>query len=194
MAKLAPFFLTGANAKIRLNGKTLAYCTNITYSVDIPHTVPILLGNYEATSIEPLSYKVTGAFAIIRYIKDVKGALEALGYKTPQNTQNTGNGVGEWGPDNIFLRNGIVSSDGQAHKALNPAELDSAVMFDIEIYQKLPGSRECAVARFRNCRIVKADFTLEKRTPAKQMFSFQAIYADEDTFLANISGQGQQFG
>lgn len=194
MAKLAPFFLTGANAKIKLNGKTLAYCTNVSYSIEVPHAAPTLLGNYEATSLEPLSYKVNGGFVVIRYVKDVKSVLESQGYKTPTNTVNTGNGIGEWGPDDIFRRNGIVSSDGQAHKSLDPSQLDSSVMFDIEIYQKVAGGGQCAVARFRNCRINKSHFTLEKKSPAVQSFAFQAIYADEDSFLANQSGQGQQFG
>lgn len=94
----------------------------------------------------------------------------------------------------MFARNGLGTTDGQAHRSLNPADFDEAVGFDIEIWQKLPGGRLCAVARLRNCRIELADFTLEKRGAAVQRFTFKAIYTDEDTFTADMSGRGQNFG
>jgi hypothetical protein len=194
MAKLAPFFLTGANAKIKLNGKTLAFVTDLSYSVEIPHAAPTLLGNYEPASLEPLAYKVLGSFNLIRYIDGVANDLKSRGYKIPHGVNDNGNGVGNWGPDGFLDRNGIFSSDGQANKALNPAEFDGAVRFDIEVWQKTPGGELCAVARFRDCRIVRTNFNISKKSPAMQSFSFQALYADEDSFLSNMSGEGQQFG
>ncbi len=199
MAKLAPFFLTGANAKIKLNGKTFAFVTDLSYAVEVPHASPTLLGNYEPTSLEPLAYKVKGAFTLLRYINGVAPALRDQGYKTPMGVNDQGNGVGAWGPGNndfndALARNGIGGNDGQAHRALNPADLDNSVRFDIEVYQKVAGGGLCAVARLKDCRINLANFTISKKTPAMQTFSFQAIYADEDSFVTSMSGEGQQFG
>ena len=63
-----------------------------------------------------------------------------------------------------------------------------------EIYQKIAGGGQCAVARLKDCRIVRANFTINKRSPALQSFAFQAIYADEDSFVTSMSGEGQQNG
>ena len=101
MAGLKPFFLTGANAKIQVNNRTLAYCNNLSYSVQVNHASPRVLGMYEPTSIEPLSYLVTGSFTVIRYTADVKGNV---GGKTPNGVFEGGNGIGNWGPDGLLKR------------------------------------------------------------------------------------------
>ena len=194
MAKLAPFFITGANAKVRLNNKTLAFCQDVAYTVRVPHADPTLLGMYEPANLEPLAYKVEGSFTVIRYAKDVAPTIRADGKKAPSGVADEGNGIGNWGPDDAFARNGLGTTDGQAHRGLNPADLEEGVGFDIQIYQKLPGGRQCAVARLRSCRIEMAAFSLDKRSPALQRFTFKAIYADEDSFTADQSGRGQQFG
>ena len=153
-----------------------------------------MLGNYEPTSLEPLSYKVSGAFTLIRYIDGVAKSLKDQGFKIPEGVNDKGNGVGNWGPNSFLDQNNIFSNNGQAQRALNPSELDGAVRFDIEIYQKIAGGGQCAVARLKDCRIVRANFTINKRSPALQSFAFQAIYADEDSFVTSMSGEGQQNG
>ena len=35
MAGIRPTFITGANAKVRVNDKTLAFCTDLSYSVQV---------------------------------------------------------------------------------------------------------------------------------------------------------------
>jgi hypothetical protein len=187
MTGVAPFFITGANAKIKLNGKTIAFCTDFSYSVEIAHASPVLLGNYEPANIEPLSYKVTGSFTVIRYIADLASAYKNAGYSIPHGVSDTGNGVGAWGSGGVSL------TDGQANKDLDPAALDSSVKFDIQVYQKLATGETYAVSQLRGVRITRADFAMMKRAPTTQRFNFTAIYADEDSFLANASGQGQQF-
>ncbi len=48
-----PFFLSGANAKILIGGKTVAYATDVTYSISVKHGAPRLLGKFEVESIQP---------------------------------------------------------------------------------------------------------------------------------------------
>lgn len=200
MAGIPPFFITGASAKIKLNGVTLAFCTDLSYSITVAHATPTVLGMYEAASIEPLSYKVSGALSVVRYANRVKEELEKLGYKTPNGVSPDGNGVGNWTPNNgsglsdVVKRLGAFGNDGRAHESFDPSKLENATFFDIEVYQKMPNGAELrGVAKIRNCRLVKADLIMSKKQPTMERFQFQAIYVDEDSFNADFSGDGQAF-
>ena len=193
MAGKQPFYLTGSNAKIRINNRTIAFCTDMSYTVTVNHEAPIVLGMYEGSSVEPLSYEVTGAFTIIKY---------TAGFKTdvanpPSTVNERGNGIGAWGPETLLkkLAGGldITGPDGRAYDSLNPRKLETAAGFEIEISQKINDVANRSVAKIRNCRITKADFRLSKNDVARQAFQFRALYVDEDTFLADFSGFGQQF-
>ena len=140
-----PFFLTGGNAKIKINGKVFAFCTDIAYSIDIQHQTPKILGMYEGSSVEPLGYTVNGSFTIIRYAKDANAALG--GGKPPGIAGNdAGNGVGNWGSTwgsgiggglKGALGNLGVGNDGRGQEALDPSRFANGTTFDIEIYQKV---------------------------------------------------------
>lgn len=192
MSGVQPFFITGANAKIVLNGKTLAFCTDVSYSVVVNTQTPKILGMYEGTSVEPLGYVVAGSFTVIRYAKDVKGQVNE-----PNGVTMAGNGIGNWGGqwDNtargFMARNGI-GDDGRPNENLNPSALANGTTFDIQIYQKIAND-SFGVANIRNVRITKADFSLSKKGVAVQRFEFSALYADEDSFVADFSGKGQHF-
>jgi hypothetical protein len=230
MSGIKPFFITGANAKIKVSGKTMAFCTDISYSVQVLTQTPKILGMYEGSSVEPLGYSVSGSFTIIRYAKDAKANIG--GSKHPFGVNDHGNGVGNWGGvwgnnvGDFFARNGI-GNDGRANEALDPSKFANGTTFDIEIYQKTPqqsganqgvdaivgraiqntidilgGGNNIAgnsagdtvgVAKIRNCRITQADFQMTKKGAATQRFNFTALYVDEDAFVADFSGQGQQF-
>lgn len=200
MAGLAPFFITGANAKIKLNGVTLAFCTNLSYNVIVNTAAPTTLGMYEAATLEPLSYKVTGSFGVVRYVNNVKDQLEQAGYKTPNGVAADGNGVGNMTNnkgDNIgaqILRSGTYGNDGRAQDNFDPSALQYGTYFDIEIYQKMPNDGEVrGVARLRNCRLTTLSGNLQKKAPLVEQFQFQALYFDGDSFIADFSGEGQQF-
>ena len=189
---MKPFFLTGANAKIKVNNLTLAYCTNLSYSVQVNHATPRVLGMYEPTSVEPLSYIVTGSFTVVRYVAEVKNNTKG---KKPKGVDEGGNGIGNWGPDGLSKRlaSGLSTkaTDGRAYDNLNPSKLDKATGFEIYVFQKLHDGDLQSVARIRDARITRADFNIGTRAPATQTFQFTAVYADEDSFLADFSGQGQ---
>lgn len=236
MSGLRPFFLTGGNAKIKLNGKTLAFCTDLSYSIQILTQTPKVLGMYEGSSVEPLGYTVSGSFTVVRYMKDIAGAV---GGSKPQGVaeNDAGNGAGNWGGvwggkfGDFLARNG-VGNDGRANEAMDPSKFASGTTFDIQVYQKVDtrGSGQVAqpgglqsllgglssilqggnnsnggggsgpnidfvgVANIRNCRITQADFSISKKGAAIQKFNFVALYVDEDSFVADFSGKGQQFG
>lgn len=209
MAGIRPTFLTGGNAKIKLNGKTLAFCTDLSYSIQVLTQTPKVLGMYEGSSVEPLGYSVSGSFTVVRYVKDIASAVK--GSKVPGLAQNdAGNGAGNWGSvwggtlGDLLNRNGI-GNDGRANEALDPSKFQNGTSFDIQVYQRVDtrtgpvGTNTEAsidsigVANIRNCRITQADFSLSKKGVAMQRFNFVALYVDEDSFTADFSGSGQQF-
>lgn len=196
---MKPFFITGANAKVRVNDVTMAFCTDVSYSVQVLTKVPKTLGTYEGTSVEPLGYNVSGSFTVIRYAKE---AQRVIGKDSaPSRTSVAGNGVGNWGTawGGSILANAGVGNDGRAHEALDPSKFATGTTFDIEISQMIsdnasPGNTtSIGVALIRGCRITQADFQMSKKGVATQRFSFVALYADEDSFVADFSGTGAQF-
>ena len=195
MANKKPFFITGATAKIALNGKTMAFATDISYSIAVKHASPRVLGRFEVEVHQPLSYDVSGSFTIIRYAKGLKSGLSG---HEPEGVNDSGNGVGNWKMPGTL--GGIAGAyglptagqfDGAAHEALDPARMYQSKMFDIDIYQKTDAG-ECHIARLKDCRITTADFNMSKKELAKERFNFVCRYAHEDTFLAGGSGVGQE--
>lgn len=142
MASTQPTFITGATAKVRLNGKTLAFCQDFSCSIQILTKTPKVLGKYEGDSVEPLGYMVSGSFTVIRYAKGIKKALGSSHFPTGLAENDAGNGVGNWGTawggklGDILSRNG-VGNDGRAHEALDPSKFSTGTTFDIQIYQKV---------------------------------------------------------
>ncbi len=195
MSGVKPFFITGANAKVKVNDKTLAFCTDLSYSVSILTQTPKILGMYEGSSVEPLGYTVSGSFTVIRYAKDAKSNVGVAPNGAAGN--DAGNGVGNWGSawggglGSFFARNG-VGNDGRANEAMDPSKFANSTTFDIQVYQKTQ-SGEIGVANIRNVRITQADFNLTKKGAAQQRFNFVALYVDEDSFTADFSGNGQHF-
>lgn len=200
MSGVGPFFITGANALVKLNGKTIAFCTDFSYSVAIAHQTPKVLGMYEGSSVEPLGYTVSGSFSVIRYAKGAEAAQGSNSLPNGVAANDAGNGVGNWGSvwgggalGNIPSIIGVPfsGSDGRANEALNPTTYANGTTFDIQVYQKTTNGN-IGVVNIRSVRITQADFNLSKKTAAQQRFNFVALYADEDSFVANFSGQGQQ--
>jgi hypothetical protein len=196
MTGMMPFFLTGANAKIRIDDTTMAFCTNLSYSVKVLHRNPKILGMYEGHSIEPMGYEVTGSFTIIKYTEGMARMHDGLhGKKTPSGVNGRGNSIGAWRRKGRWNESITGAGDsGQSHQGLNPFYFNNSVMFDIEVYQKDPHGNDLPVSRLKNCRITQMDFQLSKNGVATQAYQFMAVYADDDTFVTSSSGVGQNLG
>jgi hypothetical protein len=180
MANMRPFFISGANVKIKLNGKTMAFCTDLQCSVQVLTQTPKILGMFEGSSVEPLGYTVSGSFTLIRYVKN---AVDKVGGVSPDRTSNLGNGMGNWTDKGIGAATDIQ---------LNPADLHNGSTFDIAVYQKAVND-SLGVVKIRNARITQADISISKKNVAIQKFNFVALYCDEDSFRADFSGTGQHF-
>ena len=144
MSSVKPFFLTGDKLKIVLNGKTIAFATDLMCTIQINHQTPHVLGMYEGVSVEPLAYNIAGSFSIIRYVRN---AAVNIGGTPPSGVNSgvdAGNGVGNWGGMwgggmlNNILGNGggllsKTGSDGRANEALDPSTYSQGTTFDIEV-------------------------------------------------------------
>lgn len=207
------FFLVGANAKIILNNKSVAYATDVSFSVKVRHASPRVLGRFEVETIQPLTYDVEGSLTIIRYGRGLKAFHEATGSVAPSNVSNQGNSIGSFGRQGLNLGQlGLPDSsgqfDGRADDAFNPAKFFQSQMFNIEIRQKLKsssidrirhvqlgkkiGDEETTVIMLRDCRLLDMQFKLNKKSVAVQVYTFKARYMDDDTFIARKSGVGQE--
>lgn len=142
MSGQVPFFITGANCKIRINGVTMAYATDLAYSVQINYQQAKVCGMYEADTLEPVGYSITGQFTVIKYIDSMKSIIERVGFKPPSGVANQGNGIGSMTAASGAGRAlGVLGGDvtgGRAYDALDPSKLGRITGFDIEIYQKVP--------------------------------------------------------
>lgn len=192
MSTLQPFFFAGARAKILLDNRTVAFCTNVEYKITVEHAEPRVCGRYEVEEIVPLSYIVHGTFNIIRYARGLSDVIE----EPPIGVSPKGNGIGTYSPP----PSNIVSSafensplfPGGANQSFNPSTFFRSRHFDFEIRQKIEGG-ETVIARIRDCRIVEGAFALTKGDVARQSFTFKGRYADDDTYIASKSGVGQEF-
>lgn len=169
MAATKPTFITGATAKVRLNGKTLAFCQDFSCSVQVITKTPKVLGKYEGDSVEPLGYMVSGSFTVIRYAKGIRKALGDGRFPNGLAENDAGNGVGNWGtawgekPGDIFARNGI-GNDGRAHEALDPSKFNTGTTFDIQIYQKVAVGAGTSSGNFlRNATDVLSGGSIDER-------------------------------
>jgi hypothetical protein len=197
MAGIKPFFVTGDKLKILLDGKTIAFATDLSCSIQILHQAPHVLGMYEGVSVEPLSYNISGTFSIIRYVKNAIGNIGAA----PPGTSplDVGNSAATWGSGGFGnVLSTLGGTQGRAFEALNPATYSQGTTFDIEVYQKFAQSSNgstdnlIGVIKIRSARITKADFSISKKAAGMDRFEFVALYVDGDVSQAQSSGTGQQ--
>jgi len=214
-----PFFLTGANARIILNNKSVAYATDISYAITVKHATPRVLGRFEVETIQPLSYDVEGTLTIIKYARGMKNYTD----DPPNDVNQAGNGTGSYSAGNGILAGalGLPSGgqfDGGTADNFNPSRMFQSKMFDIEIRQNVPpksggnilqqnlnfindflvqdglnaSNDSTIVVRLRDCRFSGLDFKLTKRGLPLVTMQFKARYADDDSVVARKSGVGQE--
>ena len=184
MAKLQPMFITGANAKITVYDgsvvRTLAYATDVSYSINVDHIAVETMGRYEAVSNEPVNYSVGGNLSVVRYTKWAYNYAAAAAKLHGQ--AKTGNSVNNWAPG-----------------AFNPKVLLGSKTFDITIYQKLSSDTVDATTtalttapekliKIEDCRLTSRGAGLSKRNLMVEMFNFVGILASDEQDQTGYSG------
>lgn len=179
MANMKPGFITGANAKIKMFGNTIAYCADVAYNITV-QTIPVeSMGKYEVHSNEPVGYSVDGSFSIIRYTKRASSGTE--GGKIADVASGKGNSPSE-------IQN---ATTGSAMDHLNPAKLLQSQTFDLEIFEKnsTTPAGETSVFLVQDCRLTRRGMTLNKRGVMVDNYAYVGILAtDTDVPTASQTG------
>lgn len=176
MSSKMPSFVTGATAKVKAGGLTMAYAQDVNYRVSVD-TIPVeTMGRYETVSNEPVNYSVSGDLAIVRYTAIAK----ANGIP---GTDAKGNGLG-----NVTWKTGGLASD-----MINPGNILMSQTFDLAVFQKAQISAGAAVESVQvititDCRFNNKSAGLNKRGILVDHFTFVGILASDDSFTASNSG------
>ena len=183
MASKIPSFVTGANAKIKVGGKTFAYASDVSYNV-VVDVVPIeTMGRYEAVTNEPVNYSVTGELSVVRYTGIAKT-------NNIPGTNTGGNGLGK-------VDMGTVGGIGSHH--INPGNMLISQTWDLAVFQKTQNAPTGAGAQavttdavefitIKDCRFTRKSAGITKRGILVDRLSFVGILADDESFDASYSG------
>ena len=179
MAGKKTTLLTGSNAKIKVNGVTLAYASDISYQVQT-QTIPVeTMGRYEVVSNEPIATMVSGNFTVVRY---TAGAQSGDLMKA---AATGGNGVGQW--------KAAGGSNPSDH--FNPSKILTSETVDIQIYRKgeagtggtfVDGTEK--IITITDCRLTSKGGSLNKRGIYVESFGFVATGISDDSYTAGNSG------
>lgn len=182
MAGKKPSFITGANAKIKVGGKTFAYASDVSYQVSVD-TIPIeTMGRYEAVSNEPVNYSVAGELSVVRY-------TSVANTNNMPGTNKDGNGLGQHAY--------ATAAKGSDH--INPGNILLSETWDLSVYQKTQTVATAASGTattaesvefitIKDCRFTRKSAGLNKRGILVDRLGFVGILADDESFDSSNSG------
>lgn len=193
MANQVPTFITGANAKITVDGVTFAYASDVSYQV-VVDTIPIeTMGRYEAVTNEPVNYTVTGDLSVVRYT--------SLANKTAETGSSKGNGLGN-----------VTGTSGETQSfQFDPGNMLTSSSWDLVVYQKYAtgagltgtsaiasgvadaaaiatGVSQLGVIKIADCRFNRKSAGISKRGILVDRLSFVGILASDESFVSSPSG------
>lgn len=184
MAKISPVFVTGAKAVVKVYEKTLAFCSDVSYNVNVQHIPVESLGIFEIISNEPVSYTVDGTFSVIRYASNVDQVQDfTTAYGDVLSAANSASQIGN---DTNSLKQHI-----------DPAEILSSVTFDMEIMEKaagVDGATRGTFFKLHSCRITRRSSSLNKRGLLVDNYAFVGIRAEDAPSSSGISDETEQTG
>ena len=163
MASIKPGFITGANAKIKAGLETLAFCTDVSYNVEV-QTIPIeSMGKYEVHTHEPVGYAISGNLSIIRYTSraSANGISDA--------TASKGNSPAEITP---------VATGANWEAMMDPAKMLTSETFDLELSEKT-ATGENKFFVISDCRFNRRGSSLNKRGVLVDQYSFVAVLGSD---------------
>lgn len=181
MAGINAGFVTGARAKIKIGGATMAFAADVSYNITV-QTIPIeTMGKYEVHTNEPVSYSVDGSFSIVRYTKNSA---------TVANITAQDKSAGTGANNNDTSNTGALDQGTAPGNHLDPSKILASASFDLEILEKGKGTNEGSVFKINDCRITRRGSSLNKRGVLVDNYAFVAVLAgdsDEGDF-PGISG------
>ena len=189
MANLIPSFANGSALKITVDGKIIAYATNLSFSDDVTHAGVGGVGSYSYDALEPVQYAARGGFSVTHYSKAAMKAIvggNTLSADKASNapTRSSGNNSVNGGDGNSFL---VANS-------FNPVALLASRTFDIQVLQgaadEVTGKRETlkdkVVFTCKDCRLTSYGLSFTPGTLVAEQIGFICIQVvDEQVLLTN---------
>lgn len=175
MAGTKSTFVVGARAKVKIDGATLAFATNVNYTVDVAHIPVEVLGSYEVIAYEPVGYRVNGTLTIVRYTANGNTASAA---------KNDAGG-------NSVFKMGAAANAARAPAAFNPGNLLLSETFDVEVYDRRDGNAAHDGQKF----VTISDARFERRSGGvnakgllEEQYTFNGILMHDDAATVSNSG------
>ena len=166
-------FITGANAVVKFGEAKLAYCTDVSYSLDVQHIPIESMGTYEVHANEPVAVMVNGSFSVIRYVrKSGESSINDSGTVDTSEGAEGGNTLSD-----------IGSADRKkAFDQMDPSLILSSQTVDLEVHVKtaIDGSgTEQSIIKIGDVRCSRKAASMNKRGVMVDNYTFVArTYAD----------------
>lgn len=193
MAGLKPGMITGATAKIEVGGSTLAYASDVSYTLTIDHIPVEVMNKYESISHEPIGMRLSGSFSIVRYsLKGVAPGVPILN----ANKEDTGEKTKEFAPGQSnsprFWKNSATDTEAGTMNAFSPKDILTSKTFDITIFQRYvmgDGKTQDTkpFLKFLDCKITARSTSLDKRSVMSERFDFVGILMQDDN-MDSVAG------
>ena len=172
-----PSFVVGARAKIKLDGVTLAFATNVNYTVDVTHVPVEVLGAYEVVAYEPVGYRVSGTLTVVRY--------------TANGNQPQTAGIADSNGNSLATVTKGVAGAAGVPAAFNPGNLLLSSTFDIDVYDRRDGIATATgqvFAHVQDARFERRSGGLNAKGLLEEQFTFNGILFGDDAATATASG------
>ncbi len=172
MANQRAAFISGANAKIKIGTKVIAYCTDIQYNLTVA-TIPIeAIGTYEVLSNEPVAIMVEGSMSIVRYASNV-------------GTDTNVEGVESGGNSLSNVKTGTADANSNLQHHFDKANILASRTFDVEIRNTAKVSTTANVVeqnyiKIYDCRLTRRSAALNKRGILVENISFVGRYSKDE--------------
>jgi hypothetical protein len=153
-----------------MDGKTLAFATNLSWSDDVAHAAVGGIGSFSYDALEPLQYLARGSFSLMRYGSAARNSIAAA--SAPARTS-----AGSPGNDG----NSMLSTN-----SFNPSALLLSRTFDIDIYERKDTSGVGAsdlkkTFTIRDCRLTSYSITFTPGQLVSENIGFICIQAVDET-------------
>jgi hypothetical protein len=163
-------FMAGAQLKIYVNGKSVAFAQSLSFQESM-EVVPVGgLGAYSYHALEPLRYSASGSLTITRWSNALTQEIQATYGKTGQVVPNPISGAPiSTTQDGNSLLDGVM---------FNPVALLAAPTFDIEVYIRKPSAGGAAgadlthVYTLQHCRMSGYSFGFTPSTLLQEGVTF----------------------
>lgn len=179
MANLSNSFLSGSSLLIKIDGHTVAYAANLSFTDDVT-TIPVgSIGSYSYDALEPTQYAARGSFAVTRYTREALAAIQNLGKASAiranlsQKQMDPATGDG----------NSILVA-----RHFNPQNLLLHTTFDIEVYfrgSQLNNDSNTLAYVCKDCRLTSYSIGFTPGSLTSEQAGFICLRVEDQLSLAS---------